>query len=350
LRISGATVWIGGKIMHRSHSSAPLFLLGALLAYPLCARAADALVFEGEEGPGRGKHIVLLSGDEEYRSEELMPMLGKILTERHGFKCTVLFSINPTNGTVDPVVLNNIPGIDALDSADLCLMKLRFRELPDEQMSHFDKYLNAGKPIVALRTSTHAFSYEKNKKSPYARYDWRSTEWPGGFGQQVLGETWISHHGDHGTQSTRGVINEAHKNHPILRGVSDIWGPTDVYGVVHLPSDAKVLVWGQVLSGMKPDDPPVEGAKNSPLMPLAWLREYESPSGKVSKIFTTTMGASVDFQSEGLRRLVVNACYWATGLEEKIPPRSDVKYVGEYKPTWFGFGKYKSGLKPSDFK
>jgi hypothetical protein len=293
---------------------------------------------------------VLLSGDEEYRSEEVMPMLGKILAERHGFKCTVLFSINPTNGTIDPVVLNNIPGIEALDSADLCLMKLRFRELPDEQMKHFDKYLNDGKPIVGLRTSTHAFSYEKNKKSPYARYDWRNKEWPGGFGQQVLGETWISHHGDHGSQSTRGVINEAYKDHPILRGVSDIWGPTDVYGVVHLPADAKVLVWGQVLSGMKPADAPVEGAKNNPMMPLAWVREYKSPSSKVSKIFTTTMGASVDFESEGLRRLVANACYWATGLEQEIPPRSDVTYVGEYKPTWFGFGKYKPGLKPSDFK
>jgi hypothetical protein len=333
----------------------PAFFFGAvasvaLLASPLSSRAADWTVYDPAEGPGRGKHIVLMCGDEEYRSEEVMPMLAKILSQRHGFKCTVLYSINPANGTIDPVVLNNIPGIEALASADLCLMKLRFRELPDAQMKYFDDYLKSGKPIIGLRTSTHAFSYEKNKQSPYARYDWRSKDWPGGFGQQVLGETWINHHGDHGTQSTRGIINEAYKDRPILRGVTDIWGPTDVYGVVHLPKDAQVLVWGQVLTGMKPTDPPLAGPKNDPMMPLAWIRDYTGPAGKVSKIFTTTMGASVDFESEGLRRLVVNACYWATGLESKIPAQSDVRPVGEFKPTWFGFGKFKPGVKPADLR
>jgi hypothetical protein len=125
--------------------------------------------------------------------------------------------------------------------------------------------------IIALRTSTHAFKYERDKASPYAKYDWHSQNWPGGFGQQVLGETWINHHGAHGKESTRGVINEPFKSHPILRSVTDIWGPTDVYSVVNLPKDAQVLLWGQVLSGMKPTDAPVEGPKNNPMMPVVWL-------------------------------------------------------------------------------
>jgi hypothetical protein len=308
---------------------------------------ADRLVYEGKSGAGQGKHIVFLAGDEEYRSEEGLPMLARILAVHHGFRCTVLFSMNPADGTIDPMVLNNIPGIEALDSADLCFMKLRFRELPDDQMKHFVDYVNSGKPIIGLRTSTHAFSYEKNKQSPYAKYDWRNKQWPGGFGQQVLGETWINHHGDHGKESTRGIINESLKDHPILRGVTDIWGPTDVYGVIHLPKDAQVLVWGQVLSGMKPTDPPVTGKKNDPMMPLAWIRNYQS-NEKSSRIFTTTMGAAVDLESEGLRRLLVNACYWAVGLEERIPAKADVRYVGEYKPRWFGFGQFTKGLKPSD--
>ena len=215
-------------------------------------------------------------------------------------------------------------------------------------MKHFVDYLNAGKPIIALRTSTHAFKYDHNKASPYAKYDWHSTDWPGGFGQQVLGETWVDHHGSHGKESTRGVINEAFKDHPVLRGVADIWVPTDVYAVTHLPQDAKVLVWGQVLSGMKPTDPPVEGAKNHPMMPVVWLRDYTGESGKTSKVFTTTMGAAVDLENEGLRRLLVNAAYWAVGLEKKIPAKANVDYVGEYKPGWFGFGKFKPGLKPAD--
>jgi len=312
--------------------------------------AADWVVYEGKSGPGNGKHIVFLTGDEEYRSEEGLPMLAKILAVRHGFKCTVLFSINPTEGTIDPVIKTNIPGMEALDSADLCVMLLRFRELPDAEMKHFVDYLNRGKPIIALRTSTHAFAYDQNKQSAYARYDWRNKEWPGGFGQQVLGETWVNHHGDHGKQSTRGFINEEFKAHPILRGVNDIWGPTDVYGVVHLPTDAKVLVRGQVLSGMKPTDPPVEGKKNEPMMPLVWMRDYTGGNGRTSKIITTTMGASVDLENEDLRRLLVNACYWTAGLQDKIPAKADVDYVGEYKPTWFGFGKFKPGVKPTDLE
>jgi len=327
-----------------------LSILAALWLFALTGwtHAADSVVYQGKAGPGQGKHIVFLAGDEEYRSEEGLPMLAKILAVRHGFKCTVVFTLNPADGTIDPLNQTNMPGITALDSADLCVLGLRFRELPDSQMKHFVDYLNAGKPILALRTSTHAFKYDRNKASPYAKFDWHSTTWPGGFGQQVLGETWVDHHGKHGSESTRGVINDALKDHPILRGVSDIWGPTDVYVVSHLPEDARVLVRGQVLSGMKPADPPVEGAKNQPMMPLAWLRNYTGDQGKTSRVFTTTMGAAVDLQSEGLRRLLVNAAYWAVGLERKIPASADVAYVGEYKPGWFGFGKFKPGLKPED--
>src|SRR5260370_42172265 len=124
-------------------------------------------------------------------------------------------------------------------------------------MKHFATSRKRGKTITGARPSTHAFAYEDNNQSLYAKYDWRNKEWPGGFGQQVLGETWVDHHGSHGHESTHGVINEAFKDHPILRGVADLWAPTDVYAVAHLPKDAKVLVWGQVLSGMKPTDPPV---------------------------------------------------------------------------------------------
>jgi hypothetical protein len=289
-----------------------------------------------------------LAGDEEYRSEEGLPMLAQILAARHGFKCTVLFAINPADGTIDPLTLTNMPGMAALDAADLCVMGLRFRELPDAQMKHFVDYLNAGRPIIALRTSTHAFKYEVNKASPYAKYDWHSTVWPGGFGRQVLGETWVAHHGNHGRESTRGVIHEAFKGHPVLRGVADLWGPTDVYAITQLPSDAQVLVWGQVLTGMKPEDPPVAGPKNSPMMPLVWIRNYTGENGRTAKVLTTTMGAAVDLENEGLRRLLINAAYWAVGLEKKIPRRANAACVGEYQPSWFGYGKFKPGRKPRD--
>ena len=337
-------------MMTRLKSPYPALVAILLFSVTGVMLAKDWAVYQGKSGPGKGKHIVFLSGDEEYRSEEALPMLAKILAERHGFKCTVLFAINPTNNTIDPIILNNIPGMEALDAADLCVMLLRFRELPDAQMKHFVDYLNRGQPIIALRTSTHAFAYEQNRSSSYARFDWRSKEWPGGFGRQVLGETWVNHHGNHGKESTRGIINDEFKSHPIVRGVTDIWGPTDVYGVAHLPKDAAVLVWGEVLAGMKPADRPVEGPKNNPMMPLVWLRDYTGEKGKTSKIVTTTMGAAVDLESVGLRRLIVNACYWAVGHEKEISAKANVDYVGEYKPTWFGFGKFTPGLKPEDLE
>src|SRR5258708_17307069 len=170
-----------------------LWVLCLQFALADCARAGEWVVYEGKQGPGKGKHIVFISGDEEYRSEESLPMLAKILAVRHGFKCTVLFSINGADGTIDPVIQTNTPGMEALDSADLCVMALRFRELPDEKMKHFVDYLNAGKPIIALRTSTHAFAYDRNKQSVYAKYDWRSKEWAGGIGQPELGETSCNH-------------------------------------------------------------------------------------------------------------------------------------------------------------
>src|SRR5687767_15263790 len=107
---------------------------------------AAGVVYEGDEGPGKGKHIVLVSGDEEYRSEEALPQLGKILAKHHGFKCTVLFAIG-ADGTIDPNTNNNIPGLEALKTADLMVIATRFRDLPDEQMKHIAEYVEAGKPV-----------------------------------------------------------------------------------------------------------------------------------------------------------------------------------------------------------
>ena len=330
----------------------PMTCLAALIIVLLAAasqtHATDRVVYQGKNGPGKGKHIVFVTGDEEYRSEEGMPMLAKILAVRHGFKCTVLFSLNPTDGTIDPNNQTNIVGLETLKSADMLVLFTRFREPADDQMKHIVDFVNSGKPILGLRTATHGFAFERNKQSSYAKYDWRSKEWPGGFGQQVLGETWINHHGVHGQESTLGIINEKLKHHPILKGVDDIWGPTDVYAVVHLPADAKVLVYGQVLEGMKPTDEPVSGPKNNPTMPLMWFRKYTGETGKTSRIICSTIGAAVDLESEGLRRLLVNACYWGLGLEDRIPTKNNVDIVGDYKPTFFGFGKFKKGVKPSD--
>jgi type 1 glutamine amidotransferase len=315
----------------------------------VCLAETPWVVFEGTDGLGKGKHVVLISGDEEYRSEETLPQLGKILAKHHGFKCTVLFAIDRKTGMINPNQNDNIPGLEALKSADLMVVFLRFRNLPPEQMKFFAEYVDSGKPIVGLRTSTHAFS--NGGKGPYGKYHWQATgDWSKGFGKQILGETWVNHHGKHGTEGTRGVIAPGAQKHAILRGIKDgdIYGPSDVY-TVNLPlTGCESLVLGQVVSGLTPDTPPVQGKKNDPMMPIAWTKTYQGESGATGRVFTTTMGASQDFESEGLRRLLVNACYWTLKKDEQIAEKSKVDIVGPYEARPFRNNGFKPGVKPSD--
>jgi type 1 glutamine amidotransferase len=316
------------------------------------ASSPQRISFEGSTGPGKGKHIVLLSGDEEYRSEEALPQLAQILAKRFGFKCTVLFSLND-KGEIDPTRVDNEPGIEALDSADLCIMLVRFRRWPDSQMSHFANYLKSGKPVIGIRTSTHAFDYPADSNSPFKDFGWQSKAWPGGFGKQVLGENWVSHWGNHKVQATLAIPEKAQANHEILSGVGDSFVTTDVYEAAP-PADATILMRGKVLEGMKATDEPAVGKKktsmgveqdlNDPMMPVAWTRIYD---GK-NRIFTTTMGSSLDLLDPNFRRLLVNAVFW--GLGAKAPNRMSVDLVGKYEPSMYGFGDFKKGVKPADLQ
>ena len=304
------------------------------------------VVYEGKEGPGKGRHIVFISGDEEYRSEEALPMLAEILAVRHGFRSTVLFAVDPETGLIDPECVTNIPGLHSLESADLIFMLLRFRELPDSDMKRIIDHTEAGKPVIGLRTSTHAFKYERNLKSPYAKYSCVNKEFEGGYGRQILGEAWAGHHGKHGKESCRGVIDVDNQSHPILKGVKDIWCPTDVYGINSLTGETEVLVHGQVLVGMDPADKP---KPDTPTRPVAWTKSYTGELGNPARVFCTTMGAAVDLKNEGLRRLMVNACYWCVGMEDQIPEWSAVDIVGDYDPSFIGFGNSKKDMRPADF-
>lgn len=309
------------------------------------------VTYKGENGPGKGKYIVMISGDEEYRSEEALPMLARILANRYGYTCTVLFSIDPKTGQIDANDQTNIPGLHLLRKADLMIMFTRFRELPDSQMKYIDEYLTSGKPVMGMRTATHAFDYSRNVKSPYAKYSWGSKTkgWENGFGKKILGETWIAHHGDHGKEGTRGLIDGIQQNakNPILNGVKDIWVPTDVYAVKSLDKQTQPLIYGQSTNGMTASSPP---NLDKSVMPVAWSRTYITANGKKGKVFTSTMGASVDLLNEDLRRLFVNAAMWATGLEKQIPEKADVSIIGEYEPTMFGFDSFKKGKKPADLQ
>ncbi len=330
-----------------------MFICLAMFA-AACASASEPwLTIPGGKGPGKGKTVVLIAADEEYRSEETLPQLARILAKRHGFNCIVLFGIDPKDGTICPNVTNNIPGLENLKKADLLIMLVRWRDLPDDQIKQIVDYAENGKPIIGMRTATHPFAL---KSGPYLKYSWNSKvpDYEGGFGRQVFGETWIAHHGEHGKEGTRGIIAAGQEAHPILRGVApgSIFGSTDVYEVrLPLPDDSLPLVLGEVTETLESDSKPVTGPKNSPMMPVAWTKTYRGSSGNAGRVFMTTMGSAQDFAYEGTRRLLVNAVYWTLGMESRIPAKTSVGFVGEFNPSPFHFRKmedWKPGVKPSD--
>jgi len=222
-------------------------------------------------------------------------MLARTLAKYHGFHCTVLFSLNDKD-EVDPtkkirwedkIVTHNIPGLEHLDKADLVIHFSRLISLPEAQLNHVYKYLDSEKPIIGIRTANHGFlgfDYKKDGK----KID---------FGEEVLGGSFRSHHGRWQANSTRGIIVEKNKDHPVLKGVVDIWGPTDVYRtfkeVGSLPASCIPLVDGLPLEGRNHDD-----VANPDLtaLPVAWVKTWTGNTGKTARVFHTTMGSAEDYK------------------------------------------------------
>jgi len=333
----------------KSPFSLCLVLLAAVCVCVCRASAADPwVVYPGGNGPGAGKHVVFVTGEESYRSEESMPLMARILS-RQGFKCTVLFAIDPATGVINPQIKDNIPGLDALDSADLMVAYFRWRELPDEQMKHIIDYTESGRPIIGVRNATHPFRYAKRPDSPFAKYDSASREPQGGWGRLVLGETWVSHYGKNLIESTRCDIAPAASAHPILLGVQpSFWLPDDVYGISEsLAGDSAPVLLGQPLQGWSDDAKPC--ADKKPL-PIAWTKSHTGASGKAARIFTTTMGHGDAFKIEDFRRMLANACYWCMGLEAKIDPLSNMAIIGAFEPGPVGAKGLRPGVKPADLQ
>ena len=312
------------------------------------AQNPHLVVYQGDKGPGAGKHIVWLAGDHEYRGEESLPALARIMARHYGFKCSVFFTTDPKTGFIDPGS-SNISGLEALKTADLLVVFLRFQDFPDDQMQHIVDYLDRGGPVIGYRTSTHAFQI-KRPDAKFLKYTWNNgtkipgAEYAGGFGRQILGETWVSHYGGNHKQSSRLLIQPGEANHPILRGVKDMWAQSGGYTADPI-AGSHVLAMGQILNGMTPDSPAAADKKE---MPVAWYRTYQGTSGKTGRVFTTTHGASEDLLNDGFRRMAVNATLWAAGLESRIQPDGNISFVGPFHPTTFAFGGFVKEMKPSD--
>jgi uncharacterized protein len=276
-------------------------------------------------------HIVFVTGDEEYRSEESMPMLARILKNRYGFQVSVRYAI--TGNYINPNNQDNIPGLDILEDADMMVMYTRFRSLPDDQLQYILNFAESGKPMAGFRTSTHAFSYGEDHENHHLDFDWP---------QEVFGLPWISHHG--GSNSTDVLIDEENSDHPILRGVEPFHARSWLYHANTLLDDAVPLLTGRAVEGAEPggdyfDDPHT----------VAWTNYYQGEQG-TSRVFFTTLGHPNDFFDENMRRLAIQGFYWALEMEDQIPDEGlNVDIIGNYDPNPAGFGEqFKQNVRPDD--
>jgi hypothetical protein len=316
-------------------------ILTLLLA--VTAAHANPIVYEGEAGPGKGKHIVFLASDHEYRAEEACPALARILAKRLGFKCTVVFGVDK-EGHIE-AGSSIVTGLEALEKADLFFIFARFLNLPDDQMAHIESYLERGGPVCGLRTSSHAFKIPGDSK--YAKYDFKSkvAGYENGFGHQILGNTWVGHYGTNHKQGTRIQVIPEQRGNVILTGVADT-AFTHAGGYVGKAApDFTVLTNSQPLVSM---DPAAEADPNKPPMPSTWTRSYAAKDGTRHRVFHSTQGASQDFLDDNYRRLVLNGVLWAIGMEKEIKADLDISFVGPFNPSKFSFKGEAKNVKPSD--
>lgn len=297
---------------HLRHVSRGIAGAAALIAMGLASTTPSVV-----RAQGRIPHVVFVTGDDEYRSEITMPMIAAILEKKHGMRTSVAIA-KPI-----PQTKTNIEGLEALESADLMVMFTRFRALPDDQLARITKYVDSGKPIVGLRTSTHAFLYPEG--SPHTALN-------DGFGREVFGQKWITHHGNKSTTSV--TLNADQAQHPILRGVSPFQARSWLYHVLPLNGPATILLKGDSLNSQQT----AKAAQYPPHQPVAWTREH-----KGGRVFFTTLGHPEDFSQESMRRLVVNGILWALGRD--IPKAgADATPVTPYvAPESFDLSKVPKG-------
>jgi hypothetical protein len=310
---------------------------------------ADSLVYQGDEGIGKGKHIVFIANDHEYRSEQTCPLMAKILAKHHGFRCTVLFGVDQ-NGHIKAGA-KEVPGLEALKNADLLVFFSRFMNLPDGQAQLIADYFERGGPVVGLRTSTHCFNGQKGTWNKL-NYNYSGKDYLGGLGEQVFGNTWRrntgqTHYGSNHQMGGRITPTADALDHIINTGVKRIHAYSGAYAS-SLPEGATSLLEVQVINTFHPSD---EINQDKPLVTAGWTRDsYVAPSGtkKMARVVYTSFVASEDLLSEDGRRFLTNACFWAGGWEASIKPDLDVSIVGSYNPSAYTSGMYYEGVKPLD--
>jgi putative membrane-bound dehydrogenase-like protein len=206
--------------------------------------------------------VCLVSGSVEYDSDKSLAAFQEYLKKNYNIRCSRAFR------KAD----DDLPGLENLDNCDVMLLFTRRLTIQGEQLERIKKYCTSGKPIVAVRTASHAFQ------------NWLALD------KEVLGGDYHNHYPD-GPQ-TRVILTDEGKKHPILAGVQPFKSPGSLYKNPKLASDVEVLLTGD--NGQHTE-------------PIAWTRTY-----KGGRIFYTSLGHPKDFENDNFKRMLANALFWTT--------------------------------------
>ena len=240
-------------------------------------------------------HAVFLVGTHHYSPQESMPKLAQRL-EEYGFRTTVILPEGDPEHLETPKWSHDL---SVLSEADVAVFYLRFLTIEEEQFRHIREYVESGKPVVGLRTATHAFDYPDG----HALAGWND-----GFGRDVLGSRYFLHL--QGTTTVEHVL--AHRDHPILNGMpAKFLDPGTLYRA-ELPEDAIPLLTGTGRSkktGTVTNRFGTHELKREMSWPVAWT--WTNKFG--GRTFATTLGHANAFDLDPVNRLIVNGIHWTLG-------------------------------------
>lgn len=239
-------------------------------------------------------HAVLVAGTLHYSPELTLPLFAQEL-ERFGFRTTVIRG----EGDPEKKTENVLPGIGGLADADVAIFFPRFLQLPDHEWQPIEDYLKSGKPVIGLRTASHAFRYPKD----HPRHHWNDD-----FGRRALGTPYIVHQ----TGTTQVSVIAKYKTHPIMSHVTKTqWVSPGTLYLTRLEGGCVPLLMGTGKGPFrlieKSFGPVQVNESEADIVAWAWQNEW------AGKVFGTSLGDPGDFAEESFTRMLVNSVCWAVG-------------------------------------
>ena len=249
------------------------------------------------------KHIVIVAAEKEYKTDQSLSQFAEDYLS-HDFRVSHVYA--------DDKNRDRLHGWEAIADADVLLISVRRRALPTEQLAAIRRHIQSGKPVVGIRTASHAFAL-RNGEAPEGHQQWPE------FDSQVWGGNYTGHHGNTETAYVQTIKGT---EHPIHAGVSadEFKSGGSLYKTSPLGKHATPLMTGRI-AGV---------AKNEP---TAWVNETKFGG----KAFYTSLGHTSDFAEPSFKRLLANGIYWATGIPipEKLQTGKEraIEWCKNFDPT-----------------